>query len=96
MTNNNQFRTWLRKSFALTRITSRKLGEHRRADSRLVEAPRRTNEIVRRRFAADPIDDHRRRQQLDKIDERAHVLAALHQPHFAAATWSASGVFFTQ
>ena len=64
---------------------------------RLVEAPAGADEIIRRGVAADAFDDHRRRQQLEEVDERLHVLVAA--PSVAlrrAATWSASGVSFTQ
>ncbi len=69
---------------SLLRTAPCEFSEHSGFDGRFVEAPSRTDKIVRRCIAADAIDDHRRRQQFDKIDQRADILGPLHQLHFAA------------
>lgn len=65
-------------------LPPRELGKHRISHRRFVEAPTRPDEIVRRRVATNAVDDHRRRKELDEIDQRAHVFGPLHEPHFAA------------
>jgi hypothetical protein len=48
----------------------------------------RANKIIPRRFATDPFNDHRRRQQLKEINQRRNVIVLFHQDDFLFANLS--------
>jgi hypothetical protein len=70
---------------ALSRASPREFGKHCRSHGRLIEAPAGANKVGWRRIAADAIDDHRRRQEFNEINQSALIVGPINIRQFAAS-----------
>src|SRR4051812_24822889 len=69
-------------AFSLPRIAAFHFLVQREEDARFVEAPGGPDKVVGWSVAADALDDHFGREQLEEVDEGADVVVALHEGDF--------------